>query len=955
MSEPARYGRVIVVADPASEAAAALVEQLRQQGLEADLLAPEHLPDRARAAVRAGVPPTVCVFMDGERTPPALVRDLRAAWEAVHLMFVAAAVSVSRLRRDLSRTPGIGADTVVFGDDDQALAAQIVLADNVARRRRKLRTTLDRANRQLATSRPVDGVGVRRMLIAERYLDSFLEQADDAIIGLDADARVLYWNQSAAAMFGLTASQATGLLSHQLPFWSPAVDDAISALRGGGTRVSEEIVFDAAAGRSLLDVVFSPVLDDGGSLIGLLLIARDASLRHGRQEAEREVSRALTERAEEERRRLEMLFESAPGFMAVTMGPQHVFEMVNRAYLETLGDRALLARSVDSAFPDLAEQPFRRLRDQVYASGEAFIGRAYPVLVQRHAGNGVEQRYLDFVYQPILGRDGAIIGIFCQGSDVTEQKLMHDRLLQHQDELERMVAERSGELHQAQLALQQSQKLEAIGKLTGGVAHDFNNILQVVGSNLELLAQQHADHPATQSRIDSALGAVERGARLAADLLAFARRQPLQPVATSVARVMRDMDDLLRRALGEAVEVEMVFGGGLWSALVDRNQLENVLLNLAINARDAMEGAGHLTIEASNTMLDHQYVQNHAEVAAGQYVMLAISDTGCGMPPEVLAQAFEPFYTTKREGHGTGLGLSMAYGFVKQSGGHIKIYSEPGSGTTVKIYLPRSFQAEVEISLPRSGPVPGGSETVLVVEDDAAVQAVVVDQLAGLGYTVLRASDAQAALNVLQSGVAVDLLFTDVVMPGPLRSVDLARQAKQMLPRLGVLFTSGYTQNAIVHGGRLDVGVELLSKPYLREDLARRVRKVLDQRPADPEEAAPAKPASLRILVVEDNLDAMEMMCEMLGMMGHEARGVVNAEEALNFLDKIDVLLSDIHLPGMSGPDLAREALKRDPPPTVVFVSGGSLPQGLEFPARLLKKPFTMEQLSQLLSQASPD
>jgi CheY-like chemotaxis protein len=279
--------------------------------------------------------------------------------------------------------------------------------------------------------------------------------------------------------------------------------------------------------------------------------------------------------------------------------------------------------------------------------------------------------------------------------------------------------------------------------------------------------------------------------------------------------------------LGEAVEVETVIAGGLWNTFVDAAQVENALLNLAINARDAMNGVGKLTIEIGNASLDEAYVRANGDVAAGQYVLIAVSDTGSGMTPEVMSQAFEPFFSTKPEGKGTGLGLSMVYGFVKQSNGHVKIYSEVGHGTTVKLYLPRSHESE-DLEAPADTYVPSGrSETVLVAEDDDEVLETVVEMLRELGYQVLKAHDAESALAIIQSGIEIDLLFTDVVMPGSLRSPDLARKARDRLPNLAVLFTSGYTQNAIVHGGRLDPGVDLLSKPYSKEDLARKVRQVL--------------------------------------------------------------------------------------------------------------------------------
>lgn len=555
-----------------------------------------------------------------------------------------------------------------------------------------------------------------------------------------------------------------------------------------------------------------------------------------------------------------------------------------------------------------------------------------------------------------------------------------DAVRQLNNSLEERIRERTAELEKTHAQLRQSQKLEAIGQLTGGVAHDFNNVLQVIAGNLQLLQMSLAGNPEAQRRLESAAFAADRGAKLSSQLLAFARRHPLQPVATNIGRVLRGMDDLLRRALGESVQIETVVAGGLWTTLADPHQLENVILNLAINARDAMKGDGRLTLELNNAMLDDNYVLHEPEVAPGQYVMLAISDTGCGMPPEVIARAFEPFFTTKREGEGTGLGLSMAYGFVKQSNGHIRIYSEVGSGTTIKIYLPRSMQPEVELPNLRNAPVLGGSETILVVEDDLAVQATVVDMLQGLGYRVLKASDGQGALTILQSGIPVDMLFTDVVMPGPVRSIEVARQAKQMLPAIEVLFTSGYTQNAIVHGGRLDPGVELISKPYRRDELARKIRQLFAARkeaavaapapalplepappipaPAADEEAAPSSAARpISILVVEDNQDARAMLSELLLVLGHAVEGAGSAEEALEILAErqFDILLTDHSLPGMTGLELARTVADRGMGMRIIFSSGYGAPDtpGLAVKPSFLPKPFTLAALQQVLDEAT--
>ena len=404
--------------------------------------------------------------------------------------------------------------------------------------------------------------------------------------------------------------------------------------------------------------------------------------------------------------------------------------------------------------------------------------------------------------------------------------------------------EKAAALRRTEQALHHAQKMETIGKLTGGVAHDFNNLLQVISGNLHLLLREVADNPRATQKLSNALAGVSRGAKLASYLLAFGRRQALEPKVIKISRFMVAMEDMLRRSLGEAIEIETIVSGGLWNTFVDTAQLENTLLNLSINARDAMDGAGRLTIEVGNAFLDENYARDHADIAPGQYVMLAVTDTGSGMPPDIVAQVFEPFFSTKPEGKGTGLGLSMVYGFVKQSGGHVKIYSEPGHGTTVKLYLPRSTEREDVIMPVETHPVVGGAETILVAEDDEQVRATVVEMLGELGYRVLKASDAASALTIIESGAHIDLLFTDVVMPGPLRSPDLARKARERLPDLAVLFTSGYTENAIVHGGRLDPGVDLLGKPYTREALAQKVRQVLAQRTGGYGEAsaAPGEP-----------------------------------------------------------------------------------------------------------------
>jgi signal transduction histidine kinase len=379
--------------------------------------------------------------------------------------------------------------------------------------------------------------------------------------------------------------------------------------------------------------------------------------------------------------------------------------------------------------------------------------------------------------------------------------------------------------------LRQAQKMEAIGQLTGGIAHDFNNLLMVISGNLEMLQLRLGEgtDATLQQPAGAALRAAMRAAVLTQRLLAFARRQPLTPTALSVNALITGMAEMVRRTLGESVRIETVLSGGLWTTFVDANQLESSILNLAINARDAMPDGGKLTIEASNVFLDEVYAKS-AEVPSGQYVGVFISDTGTGMTADLISRAFDPFFTTKEVGQGTGLGLSQVYGFVKQSGGHIKIYSEPGEGTTVKIYLPRHYEGESLVedrssaaSLPRAN-----DETILVAEDDPDVRSFAIAMLAELGYRVIAAADGPSALRLLDAHRETALLFTDVGLPGGMNGRQLAEEAQRRRAGLKVLFTSGYARNAIVHHGRLDPGVELILKPFSLSSLATRLRRVLD-------------------------------------------------------------------------------------------------------------------------------
>jgi PAS domain S-box-containing protein len=424
--------------------------------------------------------------------------------------------------------------------------------------------------------------------------------------------------------------------------------------------------------------------------------------------------------------------------------------------------------------------------------------------------------YVNALLTALHDNTGRLIGFVKVTQDVTE------RLKQQQA------------LEQARAALAQSQKIEALGQLTGGVAHDFNNILHVIGNAIAAIRNgmqaNDANSVSSLKYLEMAKRNVERGSSITSRLLAFSRQQPLDPKPVDANKLLQNMRDLVRQAVGESVAVETVFSSGLWTVLADVNQLETAILNLILNSRDAMERSGKLTLETANALLDETYAAAHQEVKGGQYVMIAVSDTGKGMAKNVVDRAFEPFFTTKSPGEGTGLGLSQVFGFVKQSGGHVKIYSELGQGTTVKLYLPRLRSAEATdfAEAVEATPAHARNETILLVEDHEDTRISTADMLRALGYSVAEAADGASALRALEQLGQIDLLFTDVGLPGDLNGRQLADEAVRRQPGLRVLYTTGYARNAIIHHGRLDSGVQLLPKPFTQPELARRVRHALE-------------------------------------------------------------------------------------------------------------------------------
>ena len=516
--------------------------------------------------------------------------------------------------------------------------------------------------------------------------------------------------------------------------------------------------------------------------------------------------------------------------MALRWGPDFVL-IYNDAYRPILGDKhpRALGLPVREAWPEVWHQLEPNHTAILSGASLGTFSEDQLYRIQRH---GVEwdDAHFTIAYSPV--RDdtvpNGIGGILITAVETTKRVAADKALHTLNATLEQRVAEESAKRAETEDALRQAQKMEAVGQLTGGVAHDFNNLLTVIIGGLDTVLRAKPEETVRIRRAaDMALQGAQRAASLTARLLAFSRRQPLAPKPVDLNLLVRDMTDLLHRTLGEQIELEGVMAPRLWLAEIDPNQLENAILNLAVNARDAMPEGGKLTIETTNTALDESYVARDSEVIAGQYVMLSVSDNGSGMDAKLLGRVFEPFFTTKDVGKGTGLGLSMVYGFVKQSGGHVTIYSEPGLGTTIKMYFPR-FLGESSADDSAEAPPPGqGEEVVLVVEDSDDVRAYSVMVLRELGYTVLEAADATSAMTVLERSARIDLLFTDVVLPGNSGRV-LADAALERWPGLKVLFTTGYSRNAIVHQGRLDAGVNLLTKPFTFEQLAASVRDILD-------------------------------------------------------------------------------------------------------------------------------
>jgi PAS domain S-box-containing protein len=758
---------------------------------------------------------------------------------------------------------------------------------------------------------------------------------DVAVYMVGRDGRIETWNRGAECLIGYSPQEAIGMAVATLyphAEVTGALSDARDACQDGGSMLKIEGALRRKDGSQFVaSITVKPVCDDAGSLLGWWEVARDLS--------QQKADAYAHEFTEEQFRRL---VHSVIDYAIYMLDLDGYVQSWNAGAERIKGysEKEILGRHFSTFYTEADR-----------AAGEPQRGLAHALEHGRFENKAWRVRkdgslfWAHVVIDRVDDNEGNPIGFAKITRDATES-------LRAEEALEEM-----------RRAFHQAQKMEAIGQLTGGVAHDFNNLLQVISGNLQLLNDDVAGNDRARRRVANAMASVARGSKLSSQLLAFGRRQPLAPKVVNPGKLIRDMDDLLRRTLGEGIEVETVISGGLWNTSVDRTNLENAILNLSINARDAMEGQGRLTIEVGNAYLDDEYVRRQHEVKAGQYVLIAVTDTGCGVSPELLEKVFEPFFSTKPEGSGTGLGLSMVYGFVKQSGGHIKIYSEVGYGTTVKIYLPRCTQGEDQ-PVETSTEMRGGTETVLVVEDDEAVRETAVSLLRDLGYRVLQAPDARSALSIIESGVALDLLFTDVVMPGTMRSPELAARARQRMPGIAVLFTSGYTENSIVHAGRLDEGVELLSKPYTQEALALKVRQVLSARArtAPATDGRHANAQSSRILLCEDDASIRLTVKDMLESRGYVVIDVGSAETAIEAYrrESIDLLVTDLILPGTSGIDLMQKLRQINATLPLVFTTGRFDKNAglLDARTKVLLKPYSgdalVQTISRLLGQGGP-
>jgi PAS domain S-box-containing protein len=619
----------------------------------------------------------------------------------------------------------------------------------------------------------------------DRMFGAAVESSNDAVVTLSLDGTITGWNPAAERLFGYGAAEAMG---SEIDLIFPAdrlveMHDLLRRVGEGETIEQHETVQLRKDGGSVeVSLAISPIKTPSGTIIGAFKTARDIT------ESKR-TQQALGQEIEERRR----IFETSQDLILIT-DAKGVLVQVSPSSESTLG--YLPEEMIGHSAVDFIQgDDLDNTREEM-----------------RAARRGLHARNFDARY---VHKDGRIVTLSWMG---TWSEPVRRHFFVGRDMTDRIAAEER---------IRQAEKMEAVGQLTGGIAHDFNNILTVITGTIEILAEAVKDRPQLAAITRMIDEAASRGADLTAHLLAFARKQPLRPRETDVNTLIIEVSQLLRPTLGEQIEIESVFADESCFATVDPNQLATAVINLALNARDAMPNGGKLIFETGSAYLDEKDASLHGDVEPGRYALLAVTDTGSGIPADIIDKVFEPFFTSKGPGMGTGLGLSMVYGFVKQSAGHIQITSAEGHGTTIKIYLPpgTGFLSDSDAALVPT--VQGGRETIFVVEDDRLVRDYVLAQLYSLGYATLKAANGAEALALIEAGQPFDLLFTDVILPGAMNGRQLADEIVRRRPGSKVLFTSGYNENAIIHHGRLDPGVLLLAKPYRKSDMAGMIRTAL--------------------------------------------------------------------------------------------------------------------------------
>jgi PAS domain S-box-containing protein len=625
--------------------------------------------------------------------------------------------------------------------------------------------------------------------------------SDYALLLIDLQGHILSWNRGAELTTGYRAEEVIGrhfsciYPSEDLAADKPARELSIARLDGRYEEIGERVRKDGS--RFLADVVITAIPGPEGKVCGFGKITRDITARLAAEEVVKIGASRL-------RSLIDTVLDTVVDGL-VTIDRRGIIQSYNKACTSLFGypPEDVVGRNVSILMPEPYHAEHDLYISAYLETGVAkIIGIGREVMGQRKDGSTFPMELS--VGESLQGGDHAFVGII---RDLTERR----------------EAEKQRE------QLRQAQKMEAVGQLTGGLAHDFNNLLAIIIGNLDLLREIRQDDLVTEELARDALESALRGADLTRRLLAFARRQPLQPERADINEVIGGIVKLLTRTLGENIAIELALSPSAWAVQIDRAQFEAAIANLATNARDAMPRGGTLLIDTRNGRLDEAYAATHTEVAAGDYVVIEVSDSGCGMPPEILTRIFEPFFTTKEQGKGTGLGLSMVFGFMKQSGGHITVYSEAGKGTTFRLYLPRFEEAPIVRDDRSAEPASrGGSETILVVEDNAGLRRVVVRQLGEAGYCVLQAPDAATAMELIEGPEPIHLLLTDIVMPGQMDGRDLAHAAVRRRPLMKVLLTSGFPDARFAGSSARSPGSRLLSKPYRKVELLRAVREVID-------------------------------------------------------------------------------------------------------------------------------